>query len=223
MRSSAFIGITTLLAALLLVLYGISALSPLEPERPAATNETVVTPLERPTVVFGNPYRGNRDAKVTIVEFGDYLCAPCAALESALKAVVNEHPDDVRVVWKDFPNTAAHAEALNAAVAARCAGLQERFWEYHDKLLENQLSINGTAYPIFAEQLGIDVSAFRQCLDEGRTRPIIERDFEEGQRLRIDATPYLFINDRRVSGAIDAASLRALVDSALSQPATPSP
>jgi protein-disulfide isomerase len=217
MRSSFFIGVTVLAAALVLILYGMTALTPLEPEE-ASTNAPAAAsapPLERPSVVFGNPFRGPRTAALTIVEFGDFLCEPCATVEQTLRTIVAENPEDVRVVWKDMPNTAAHGEALNAAVAARCADLQGKFWEYHDKLLDEQLSINAIAYDIFAEQLGLDLSEFKACREEGRTKPIVERDFEEGQRLRIDSTPYLFIGERRVSGALETDQLRALVEAEL--------
>lgn len=222
MRSQAFVGITVLMAAAVLILFGITALSPIEPDQRTATNDVInLTPLEKPTVVFGNPYRGPQTARVTIVEFGDFLCGPCATLEETLTRLLEEFPNDLRVVWKDFPNTATHQEALNAAIAARCAGMQGKFWEYHDLLFANQDSINSLAYATFGEQAGLGLQEFQQCIAEQRTRPVVERDFEEGQRLRVDATPYLFINDRRASGALDYDSLRALVASELSVASQP--
>lgn len=215
MRSQAFIGITVLVATAVLVLFGISALSPLEPKTAENANNATVTPLERPTVVFGNPYKGLQSAKVTVVEFGDYLCAPCADLDETLNKLLADFPAHMRVVWKDFPNTASHPEALNAAMASRCAGVQGKFWEYHDLILADQLSINAASYVVFAQQLGLDTAAFSQCMDRSETQPVVERDFEEGQRLRIDGTPYLFINDRRISGALDYDSLHSLVSSAV--------
>lgn len=216
MRSPVFIGITVLLSTAVLILFGISALAPLEPKPKDEGASAALTPLDEPTVVFGNPYKGRQEARVTIVEFGDFLCAPCAAIDRTLNQLLAEFPEDLRIVWKDFPIASEHKEAVNAAVAARCAGLQGKFWEYHDKLLQNQLSINAMSYGIFAGQIGLDLQEFNQCYAEERTRPIVERDFEEGQRLRIDGVPYLFINGRRVSGAIDQESLRALVTSELS-------
>jgi protein-disulfide isomerase len=214
MRSPFFIGTTVLVAMVILILFGISAMAPLEPtKKETGTNADGVAPLERPTVIFGNPYRGPKDAKVTIVEFGDFLCVPCALMNQTLNELLSEFPEDLRVVWKDFPLIDQHKEALNAAVAARCSALQGRFWEYHDILLRNQNSINASGYGIFAEQIGLDLKEFNQCIDEQRTRPIVERDFEEGQRLRIDGVPYLFVNGRRVSGAIEKDSLRALISS----------
>jgi len=216
--SSLFLASTVLIGALLLVVFGISSLPPVEP---AATNAdagtAAVAALDAPTVVFGNPTKGAAKAKVTIVVFGDYQCEPCAQIDDSLGKIIKDMPDDVRVVWKDFPNTAQHKEALTAAVAARCAGLQGAFWDYHDVLFANQASLSIGNYPIIASQLGLDPDGFGSCLKDMTTQPIVERDFEEGQRLRVDATPYLFINSRRVSGALKYEFLREIIASEITK------
>jgi protein-disulfide isomerase len=216
-RSSIFLAAVTLTAVFLLMFFGITTFSLFEDGKPTGTNESanLLTPLETPTVQFGNPTRGSADAKVTIVEFGDYLCPPCADMEASLVRLLNEFPNDVRVVWKDLPNVALHDQALKAAVAARCAGYQKAFWEYHDLEFANQASINDPAYAIFAARLGLDEDLFEGCLERQESKPLVDRDFEEAQRLRLDATPYLFIGDRRISGAISYDQLRGLVVAAV--------
>ncbi len=213
-RSNIFLATIILIGLALLIIFGISALPPLVPETADDAGQTQLgTPLDEPTVLFGNPMRGPQDALVTAVEFGDFQCLPCKDMDASLLQLLQDFPDDLRVVWKDFPDTSQHKEALNAAIAARCAGIQGMFWEYHDLLLANQASINASAYPIFASQLGLDETSFAGCLQDETTRPIVERDFEEGLRLRLDATPYVFVNKRRVSGALRYELLKEIVRS----------
>lgn len=211
-RSSLFLATIVLIGTVLLIIFGISALPPIVPEAAVNSGQPPLSePLDEPTVIFGNPVRGADRSRVTIVEFGDYQCEPCRTIDDSLNQILVDFPDEVRVVWKDFPDTSRHKESLTAAIAARCAGNQGAFWEYHDLLLANQASINPNAYGVFAAQLGLDETSFAGCLQDETTRPIVERDFEEGLRLRIDATPYLFINSRRVSGALRHELLQDLV------------
>lgn len=218
-KSSIFLAVTVLIGVGLLIIFGISSLPPITAEVSNENSILTAPPLDAPTVVYGNPTLGPTDAAVTIVEFGDFQCQPCATMDGTLKQLLRDFPTEVRLVWKDFPNLSIHKEALNAAMAARCAGIQGAFWEYHDLLYGNQNSINTNAYDIFAKQLSLEPNDFSSCMKGEATRPVVERDFEEGQRLRIDATPYLFVNNRRVSGAVEYDFLREVVTAEISKAA----
>lgn len=177
-----------------------------------------LTLLNVPTVNFGNPMRGAKNPKITIVEFGNYLCAPCAAMETALAQLNNDFPNQIRFVWKDLPEIEASGATLEAAMAARCAERQNNFWEYHDLLFINQgQAFETTNLQTFANLLKLDAKAFTNCLEQSSTKPIIDRDIEEAIRLRVDATPYLFIGSERVSGALDYESLKQLVASEINK------
>ncbi len=211
-RSLLPLAFITLIAVAILAYFGTAALAPLEKDTLRTEEEDLIAiPLDKPEIIFGNPSIGPKGALVTIVEFGDYLCSACEQLEDPMRRVLKKFEGQIRLVWKDFPNTDHHPEALNAAMAARCADRQGAFWEYHDALFENQAAINGDAYAILAEQISIDVDDFLTCLDLSEPRAIIEKDFIEGQRLRIDATPYLFIGENKVAGALTETQLETFV------------
>jgi len=94
--------------------------------------------------------------------------------------------------------------------------------------MADQSSIDPNNFGVFAAQLGLDQTSFESCVQDQATQPVVERDFEEGQRLRIDATPYLFVNGRRVSGAVDYQFLHDVVAAELAKaesakPASPAP
>lgn len=196
----------------ILAYFGAAALTPIEKEDLRSPEEELIaSPLDKPEIIFGNPSIGPKGAFVTIVEFGDFLCGACEKLEGPMRNVLKKFEGQVRLVWKDFPNTDHHPEALNAAMAARCADRQGAFWEYHDILFENQSSINEGAYTIFAEQLSLNIDDFEICMEQAQPKAIIEKDFIEGQRLRIDATPYLFIGENKVAGALTDTQLDTFI------------
>ncbi len=219
MRSPVFLGATVLVGTLLLILFGISSFSAIEPPKPPAPQEQNLTPLERPTFSFVNPVRGPLDAKLTIYEFADYSCAACADVQTALDQALKDFPGTIRVVWKDLPNATLHAEAPKAAQAARCGQHQGAFWEFHDLLMANQDQLGAVTYDAIAAQLKLDAAEFKNCMDQETTRPIIERDVEEGIRLGVDATPFLFVGSRKISGTVTAEQLHGIVEQEIKAPA----
>lgn len=211
-KSSIFTSVIALLAIFFLFILGITSL-PISQDDDLVKNaeEDTLEPLEHPTYSFVNPVKGMQDAALTIYEFGDYTCEACAEVEQTLNLMQDEFPLQVKIVWKDFPHLGFQQEGLYSAMAARCAGLQGAFWEYHDILLANQLSINRPSLNAFAAEIRLDIPAFETCLENEETRHIVERDFEEGLRLGVDSTPYFFIGERRVSGGLNYEQLRGFI------------
>ena len=163
--------------------------------------------LETPTVTVADPIRGPKNAPVTIVEFGDFLCPYCAAAEPTLMEFLAAHPNEVRLVWKDFPIKDKHPLAEEAALAARCAEEQKKFWEYHDLLFTNQESLSPSMLVRIAQELNLDLARFENCQRDKTGLPRVERGLEEGIALAIDGVPYLFINGKRLSGTATRAAL----------------
>ncbi len=124
--------------------------------------------LTQPTAHPSDPMRGNAQAKVTIFEFSDFTCPYCATVQNILKKVETTYKDQVKIVWKDFPLTTAHPEALKAARAGQCARLQEdvgdQFWAYHDLLFANQTQLSYDNYLKWAKKLGLNDRVFGDCL-----------------------------------------------------------
>jgi protein-disulfide isomerase len=212
-----FPAVAILIGAFVLVILAISSASSPDKTPKKTQNEsgTTATPLDKPTVDFSNPTLGPKDAKVTLVLFSDYLCSACTQFSMTVAQALQAYPKEVRLVWKDFPNEALHEGTLLAAVAARCADEQGAFWEYHDLLMANQGSVSEESLTSIATALSLDMEKFSLCLTDQSSKPRVERDFEEGQRLRIDGTPYLFINGRRSYGAVSLELLKGLIEAEL--------
>ncbi len=210
------VALFTLLALLVLFLafYAIVVVDPFKKRaREVVVNAPATAALASPQITFADPKRGNVRGTVTLVEFGDYQCVYCKPMETTLNAALRAHPNLV-LVWKDLPSTELHKEALPAANAARCAGRQGKFWEYHDLLFEEQANLGADLYPRLAERLGLQLGRFTACLAGNEENGIVLRNIEEAQALGVDGSPYFFLGAARITGAVTPAELAALLDQA---------
>ncbi|MCW5890695.1 MAG: thioredoxin domain-containing protein [bacterium] len=170
-------------------------------------------PVVPPADVLGaaTNAKGPTDAPVTIVEFSDFQCPACGAAFRDLHALTKANPN-VRLVFRHYPldsscnpqmERALHPDACQAAAAAECAGQLGKFWEYHDLLFENQRTLDRDSLFRYARELGLDITAFRTCLDDPATMARVRADVATGEKLGVDSTPTIFVNGRRISGALD--------------------
>ncbi len=173
------------------------------------------TELTEPTITIINPSKGPSTATVTFVTYGDFACEACGDLAKNLAKLQQIYPNDVRIVWKDFPNESLHDEATPAALAARCAQEQNAFWTYHDELYLRQVSLGNETYAQIAEDLELNTSKFTSCFDAQETLPRVKKDFDEGLALKLTATPTLFVGSERLVGSIPYSDLENIVKSLL--------
>lgn len=162
-----------------------------------------------------DPALGAQDVKVIVVEFGDFQCPACGALHPVLKQVKEVNAEQsVRFVYRQFP-LPQHEYALLAAEASLAAHAQGKFWEYHDLLFENQSQLRRDDLEGYAQQLELDMEAFRSALDEGMYREAVEQDKSDGQAVGVRATPTIFVNDLPYEGRHSVDSIQAAIDAAL--------
>jgi Na+/H+ antiporter NhaA len=153
--------------------------------------------------------RGNPDAAVTLVEYGDFQCPFCGQAEPAVRSLVGD--DDVRFVWRHLPLGDVHPEASIAAQAAEAAAEQGAFWEMHDLLLSHQDHLRKPDLIGYAEELGLDVELFGKQLYSHAHAGRVGQDVESADISGVSGTPTFFVNGRRHYGAFDAATLTAAV------------
>lgn len=145
---------------------------------------------------------GDPNAPATVVEFGDYQCPGCAAFARQVKPMVDRglvEQDRARFVFYDFPLVDIHPNAFLAARAARCAGDQDRYWEYHDALFQNQSSWAQEGSPAgrfvdYAENLGLDADAFGDCLRSDRHARTVTANMQLGEALGVSGTPTVMVS-----------------------------
>jgi protein-disulfide isomerase len=165
--------------------------------------------------------QGAKNPPVTVVEFADYECPYCQKVTPELQKLEKEYAGHLAVIYKDFPLPMHHA-AEKAAEAARCAGEQGKFWEYHDVLFySKQLQVS--ELKAHARVLKLDGDRFDKCLDEGAETANVKKDQEEAHQLGLTGTPSFFVNGHFFSGAADYNVLKEMVEMQLalsSQPAS---
>ncbi len=159
------------------------------------------------------PMRGPRNATVTIVEFADYECPYCQQVHPELKKLETQYPGRLTFAFKDTP-LPMHSKAEKAAEGAHCAGLQGKFWEYHDMLFDSK-QLDPTDLKQDARKLGLDGAAFDKCLDSGEEAGRVKSQLEQAQKLGLSGTPSFFINGRFLSGAVTYDALREVVEQEL--------
>jgi protein-disulfide isomerase len=159
--------------------------------------------------------RGNPDAPVTIVEFADFQCPFCSSAQATMEALLEKYGSQVKFAYLDFPLSDIHPEAQAAAEAARCAGEEGKFWEYHDLLYANQSRLGDDDLADYARALNLNSDAFAECLRSGRFTKEVEQDAATGKRLGINGTPGFFINGIFLNGAQPAAAFETIIDNEL--------
>jgi len=161
-----------------------------------------------------HPQRGGDNASITITEYSDFQCPYCRKAETSLKQVMKKYGDRVRVVYMDFP-LAFHRDAMEAAMAARCADEQGQFWAYHDALFESPSGISNPALKTTAAQLGLDRMSFDRCLDQHKYRDAVVADLAEGKAAGANGTPYFVVNGVPMSGDQPVSAFESVIDQKL--------
>ncbi|MDT7540822.1 MAG: hypothetical protein QOE33_726 [Acidobacteriota bacterium] len=162
------------------------------------------------------PSRGALNAPVTLIEFTDFQCPSCAAMQPVLERIAAEYGDQrVRLVVRDFP-LQQHANAFKAAEAAEAARAQGKYWEYAKLLFTNQQSLDVAKLKEYASQIGLDRVKFDALLDSGQLSQKVQSDLNEGNRVGVNATPSFFINGRPLEERTYE-GLKAMIDAALKE------
>ena len=185
------------------------------PQPPAQLIEPAVTiPID------GSPAKGPEDAAVTIVEFSDFQCPYCSKAIVWIDSVLEEFPDDVRLVFKQYP-LAMHKQAKMAAEVSLAAHAEGKFWPMHDKLFENYRQLKRDLVPMWADQVGLKAETITKALEDGTYREAVEQDLADGNKVGVRGTPTFFVNGKRYSGPRTLEAIKPLIEAELAAAKTP--
>jgi protein-disulfide isomerase/uncharacterized membrane protein len=155
------------------------------------------------------PVMGSDEGAVTVVEFSDFLCPYCAKASKYLKLAESGNHDTARFIFRHYPldtscnsgvSSNIHPGACLLAEGSVCANEQNRFWEYHDIAFETKGKISQSVVMDIASNIGLDLSAFKNCLNSGRGLKVVKEDINAAMRAGVKSTPTLFINGRGLRG-----------------------
>jgi protein-disulfide isomerase len=200
--------------------------------RPAAGQAAPEQALNALISIEGEPFRGDKNAKLTLVEFSEFQCPFCGRhVRETVPQLDKEYvaTGKVKYVFRDLPLESIHKNAFKASEAAHCAGEQNKFWEMHDRLFENQKSLEPAMLTEHAQAIGVDTKKFQACLDSGKYAAEIRKDIAEANKLGITGTPTTVIGMtqpdskikilRVIRGAQGYNAFKAAFDELLAPPA----
>jgi protein-disulfide isomerase len=152
-------------------------------------------------------FRGDPDAPVTLVEYGEFECPHCGRAYHAIKELL-EADGDVRFVFRHFARDDVHPFSERSAQAAEAAGAQGRFWEMHDVLFESQHQLEHNDLELHAERLGLDVDRFRREMRDQLYMPTVRAQLDSGLASGVTETPTFFVDGVKYTGSYSTQGLR---------------
>ncbi len=162
--------------------------------------------------------RGLADAKLTVVEYGDYQCPYCGQAYAIVEKLLTTFATSMRLVFRNLPLADVHPHAEQAAEFAEAVGLQDKFWPMHDMLYENQRSLGDEALRSYAKDVGADLTKVEEALASGAPRARVEADLEGAIRSGANGTPTFFLNGLRYDGSWFYDEFAAFLQSTLETP-----
>ncbi|HSM84484.1 MAG TPA: thioredoxin domain-containing protein [Nodosilinea sp.] len=196
----AALGVGLLVPLLLLVPRRNAASPPDSAEAHQAVITEVITSTDRAALIGTSATRGNPNAPIVLFKFSDFQCPYCAVAAGQMKEFVGNHEADILYVYKHFPLTQIHPEAMPSAKAAWAAGQQGQFWLYHDGLFVNQARLGEDLYLELAEAMQLDIEQFNRDRTSAEATAAIEQDLALAEQLQLQGTPSFIMNDLLIPG-----------------------
>ena len=158
---------------------------------------------------------GPADAPITFVEFSDYQCPYCRRWhDEVYEPLLAAYPGKIKFVYRHLPLTSIHPDAFPAAEAAMCAGEQDAYWQFHEKLFSNE-ALGSSIYLQYAQDLGLNIETFEACVNERKYQEAVQADVDFAIDLGIRSTPTFFINGLAVVGAQPLDVFKQVIDKEL--------
>lgn len=199
-----------------LLVYGLTKL----PTKPADDTNTSDTPATLTDITSSDHVEGPMQAKVTLIEYGDYQCPACGSYYTAVRTAVGDYKDTVRFVYRNFPLYQIHKNAKNADYAAEAAAKQGKYWEMHNMLFEKQTewSESTDAKEIFhgyAIRLGLNSEQYEKDFGSSQIHALVDSHYSQGTRVGIESTPSFFLNGKKIQPGPTYPAFRAVIEEAL--------
>jgi protein-disulfide isomerase len=186
--------------------------------RDQADTEILLEPSRVEVAAIG-PAKGPDDAVVTIVEFSDFQCPFCQRVVPTIDQIAAKYPTQVRIVFRNLPLSNIHPRAQAAAEAAACANNQGNFWDYHDLIFANNRALSNEDFESYAAELGLEMTTFRQCVQNREAQQIVDADTAAAEKLQISGTPSFLVNGIPMHGAQNLEAFSQVIDAEIARKA----
>lgn len=166
--------------------------------------------------------KGNKEAKVTLIEYSDFQCPACGAFYPIVESLVAEFDSHILFAYRHYPLKTVHENAVIGAQAAESAGKQGKFWEMHDKLFANQDQWSSKSsteakqnFADYAKEIGLDVEKFKQDLESNEVADIVEGSYKTATDAGLNSTPTFFLNGEQIRNPKNLEDFRTVIREAL--------
>ena len=164
-----------------------------------------------PIPTLGSPVMGLANAPITLVEFSDFQCPYCSKAVAQINATLKAYPNDVRLIFKQYPLD-SHPEAANSAAASLAAHRQGKFWPMHDVMFANRPKLSRQSILTWAKDIGLDMKRFTADLDSDAIRKTVLRDRSDGDKAGVEGTPTVFLNGQRYHGDLAPDAIKPVIE-----------
>lgn len=159
-----------------------------------------------------DPTLGAEDAKIVLVEFGDFGCPFSREVAPIVRAIVKQYPDEIQFMYRDYPIDDLHPGASLAAEGGGCAQEQDKFWEYYDAVFASTGELSTETLMTIADTIGLDGEQFERCIESGYYTNDVVDDTADGARAGVVGTPTFFFNGQKVEGSIPFTIFNQIID-----------
>ena len=177
-------------------------------KRAAQRGKTMLDPVDIPIV--NAPFKGPANAKITLVEFSDFQCPYCAQAVGFLNETLKAYPNDVRLVFKQYPLEILPNARISSS-AALAAHAQGKFWPMHDKMYANYKQLTRANILMWAKEAGVDAVRFAADLDSQWIKQLVDKDYADGEKAGVEATPTIFINGKKYQGSLEPTVFKKII------------
>lgn len=169
----------------------------------------LATPSTKPQIInldikADDIIKGNDTAKYTLLEYSDFQCPACATYQPLVKKLSEEFPNDLKIIFRNFPLSEIHPNANISAYAAQAASLQDKFWEMADILFSRQSEWSALENPeekfiSYAQELNLDLEKFKTDINSAETKDKVSKDRISAENNNLNSTPTFFVNGQKIS------------------------
>jgi predicted DsbA family dithiol-disulfide isomerase len=174
-------------------------------------------PLSGPIIDGSDPSLGAASAKINLVQFADYSCGYSRQQADIIKKALADYAGKIKFIRKDYPADKNDSASYQAAIAARCAGEQGKYWEYYDELIKDNKQLNQEKFLAIATNLSLNKNIFLACQTGDGVKKLIAANIEEANNLQISGVPFIFVNKQESLGEISYEDLKRMIDVELSR------
>ena len=177
-------------------------------KRASQRDKVMLDPVDIP--IANAPYKGPAKAKITLVEFSDFQCPYCAQAVGFLNETLKAYPNDLRLVFKQYP-LEMHPNARISSAAALAAHAQGKFWPMHDKMYANYKQLTRANILTWAKESSLEMVRFTSDLDAQWIKQLVDKDYADGEKLGVEATPTIFINGKKYQGSLEPSVFKKII------------